>query len=35
LTDIKVLRDIGYGTGKEYQSVLKCPRWNLSSNGKQ
>ena len=29
LTDIKVLRDIGYGTGKEAVRVLKsCPRWN-------
>ncbi|MCZ8230538.1 energy transducer TonB [Flavobacterium sp.] len=28
LTDIKVLRDIGYGTGKEAIRVLnKCPRW--------
>lgn len=28
LTDIKVLRDIGYGTGKEAERVLrKCPRW--------
>ena len=29
LTDIKVIRDIGYGTGKEAIRVLnKCPRWN-------
>ena len=28
LTDIKVLRDIGYGTGKEAIRVLnKCPKW--------
>jgi protein TonB len=28
LTDIKVVRDIGYGTGKEAIRVLnKCPRW--------
>ncbi len=28
LTDIKVIRDIGYGTGKEAIRVLnKCPRW--------
>lgn len=28
LTDIKVLRDIGYGTGKEAIRVLRtCPRW--------
>jgi protein TonB len=28
LTDIKVLRDIGYGTGKEAVRVLnKCPKW--------
>lgn len=28
LTDIKVLRDIGYGTGKETIRVLsKCPKW--------
>ena len=28
LSDIKVLRDIGYGTGKEAIRVLKtCPRW--------
>jgi protein TonB len=36
LTDIKVLRDIGYGTGKEALRVLKsCPRWNPGvQNGK-
>jgi protein TonB len=36
LTDIKVLRDIGYGTGKEAIRVLsKCPRWNPGiQNGK-
>src|SRR6218665_1522848 len=28
LTDIKVLRDAGYGTGKEAERVLrKCPKW--------
>lgn len=28
LTDIKVLKDIGYGTGKEAIRVLKlCPKW--------
>ncbi len=28
LTDVKVIRDIGYGTGKEAIRVLKsCPRW--------
>lgn len=28
LTDINVLRDIGYGTGKEAKRVLKkCPNW--------
>ena len=28
LTDIKVLRDIGYGTGSEAIRVLKkCPKW--------
>ena len=28
LTDIKVLRDIGYGTGAEAIRVLKkCPKW--------
>ncbi|MGQ7945430.1 energy transducer TonB [Flavobacterium sp. WC2509] len=28
LTDIKVIRDIGYGTGKEAIRVLKkCPKW--------
>lgn len=28
LTDIKVLRDIGFGTGKEAIRVLnKCPKW--------
>lgn len=28
LTDIKVLRDVGYGTGKEAIRVLKlCPKW--------
>lgn len=36
LTDIKVLRDIGYGTGKEAIRVLKkCPRWTPGEqNGK-
>jgi protein TonB len=34
LTDIKVLRDIGYGTGKEAVRV-KSPRWNPGiQNGK-
>ncbi len=29
LTDIKVIRDIGYGTAKETKRVLKnCPNWN-------
>ncbi|MDI1257635.1 MAG: energy transducer TonB [Flavobacterium sp.] len=28
LTDIKVLRDLGYGTGEEAVRVLsKCPKW--------
>jgi protein TonB len=37
LTDIKVLRDIGYGTGKEAIRVLKsCPKWNPGEqNGKK
>jgi hypothetical protein len=37
LTDIKVLRDIGYGTGKEAVRVLKTtPRWNPGEqNGKK
>ncbi|MBC7655056.1 MAG: energy transducer TonB, partial [Oligoflexus sp.] len=37
LTDIKVLRDIGYGTGKEAIRVLnKCPRWAPGEqNGKK
>lgn len=37
LTDIKVVRDIGYGTGKEAIRVLKsCPRWNPGEqNGKK
>jgi protein TonB len=37
LTDIKVIRDIGYGTGKEAVRVLKsCPRWNPGEqNGKK
>lgn len=37
LTDIKVLRDIGYGTGKEAVRILKsCPRWNCGEqNGKK
>jgi len=37
LTDIKVLRDAGYGTGKEAMRVLKsCPRWNPGEqNGKK
>ena len=37
LTDIKVVRDIGYGTGKEAVRVLKsCPKWNPGEqNGKK
>ena len=37
LSDIKVLRDIGYGTGKEAVRILKsCPRWNPGEqNGKK
>jgi len=37
LTDIKVLRDIGYGTGKEAIRVLnKCPKWSAGEqNGKK
>ncbi|MCC9072856.1 energy transducer TonB [Flavobacterium sp. F-65] len=37
LTDIKVLRDIGYGTGTEAIRVLKkCPKWNPGEqNGKK
>lgn len=37
LTDIKVLRDIGYGTGAEAIRVLKkCPRWQPGEqNGKK
>jgi protein TonB len=37
LTDIKVIRDIGYGTGKEAIRVLKnSPRWNPGEqNGKR
>ena len=37
LTDIKILRDIGYGTGKEAVRVLnKCPRWTPGEqNGKK
>jgi hypothetical protein len=37
LTDIKVLRDIGYGTGKEAIRVLKsCPKWYPGEqNGKK
>jgi protein TonB len=37
LTDIKVLRDIGYGTGAEAIRVLKkCPRWSPGEqNGKK
>ena len=36
LTDIKVVRDIGYGTGKEAIRVLnKCPKWKPGEqNGK-
>ena len=36
LTDIKVIRDIGYGTGKEAIRVLnKCPKWKPGEqNGK-
>lgn len=37
LTEIKVIRDIGYGTGKEAIRVLKsCPKWNPGEqNGKK
>jgi protein TonB len=37
LTDIKVLRDIGFGTGKEAMRVLnKCPKWTpAEQNGKK
>jgi protein TonB len=37
LTDIKVLKDIGYGTGKEAERVLrKSPRWTpAEQNGKK
>jgi protein TonB len=37
LSDIKVMRDIGYGTGKEAIRVLnKCPRWSPGEqNGKK
>ena len=37
LADIKVIRDIGYGTGQEALRVLKkCPRWNPGEqNGKK
>jgi protein TonB len=37
LTDIKVIRDIGYGTGKEAIRVLRsCPKWNPGEqNGKK
>lgn len=37
LTDIKVIRDIGYGTGKEAIRVLKsCPKWVAGEqNGKK
>jgi protein TonB len=37
LTDIKVIRDIGFGTGKEAIRVLKsCPKWNPGEqNGKK
>jgi len=37
LTDIKVIRDIGFGTGKEAMRVLKsCPKWNPGEqNGKK
>jgi hypothetical protein len=37
LTDIKVVRDIGFGTGKEAIRVLKsCPKWTPGEkNGKK
>ncbi len=37
LTDIKILRDIGFGTGKEAERVLrKCPKWSPGEqNGKK
>lgn len=36
VTEIKILRDIGYGTGEEAVRVLKeCPKWNPGTqNGK-
>lgn len=37
LTDVKILKDIGFGTGKEAERVLrKCPRWTpAEQNGKK
>ena len=37
LTDIKVIRDAGYGTGKEALRVIRsCPKWNPGEqNGKK
>lgn len=37
ITDIKVLRDIGYGSGEEAVRVLKnCPKWTpAEQNGKK
>ncbi len=37
LTDIKVVRDIGFGSGKEGERVLrKSPRWTpAEQNGKK
>ena len=37
LTDIKVLRDVGFGSGKEAERVLrKCPKWTpAEQNGKK
>jgi len=37
LTDIKILKDVGFGTGKEAERVLrKCPKWTpAEQNGKK
>jgi periplasmic protein TonB len=37
IVEIKILRDLGYGTGKEAERVLKkCPKWSPGEqNGKK
>ena len=36
VSDIEILRDFGYGSGKELERVLKlCPQWTPAMNNRQ